>query len=409
LDFHDPTHDDQIAVGERVLAPLLILLGASLGAMNDQARAQEAARRPESVPANAELEAVTIKGRRRLQMVDERLSAFVSSLAIRSRTESLARWQVAICPLVVGASSELAQFILDRTRQVAEAAGVPVAARGCPANLVIALTPDPRQFLIDWWAEEHRLFNWERGAGSIDRFLRSDEPIRAWYNACSVAPAWTKTISPRRVPPCNTGELGSRLSWTSVRAIYSVIVVVDLDRIQDLSIGQLSDYVAVVSLAQVRRDAEFGNLPTILRLFSAEGPARPRGMSSWDKSFLESLYRIDLGNVTQLSQIKTGMTLKLGGDGPDTAAAVARLLTEVNLVGPGAGRVLAYAETGAYYEGPPELRSALVNFEAEIEFVGDSHFHGQRKAGDRAKVYGEVEYINEGSGWRLLRMPIYPF
>ncbi len=88
-------------------------------------------------------------------------------------------------------------------------------------------------------------------------------------------------------------------------------------------LGQLADYIAKISLVQVDRAAELGKLPTILRLFSEVGPATPQGMSSWDKTFIESLYGTDVTNVTQLSQVKTRMTQALGGTGPDPNLALA--------------------------------------------------------------------------------------
>jgi hypothetical protein len=58
---------------------------------------------------------------------------------------------------------------------------------------------------------------------------------------------------------------------------------------------------------------------------------------------------------------------------------------------------------------PPRavLLGVAGDFEAELEFTGDAYFRGERKAGAHVQVYGEVEYITEGGGWRVLRMAIY--
>ena len=32
------------------------------------------------------------------------------------------------------------------------------------------------------------MFNTDRGVSGVERFIRSEEAIRAWYNACNVAP-----------------------------------------------------------------------------------------------------------------------------------------------------------------------------------------------------------------------------
>ena len=364
---------------------------------------------PQSPLVKAELEAVTVTGAKREQVFRERVSSFVTAVAGGSRAESLARWQVAVCPYVTGASPEQNEFMRRHLSQVARDAGAPVGAADCRVNFVVVLATDPEQVLRDWWSEEHRLFNRDDGVGRIERFLESDETIRAWYNACDVPPAWAKSnTTNRRVPPCGSGELGSRLTWNAVRAIFSVIAVVDLTKVESLDLGQVADYVAMIGLAPIRRDPELGKLPTILRLFTAQGDSRPRGLSSWDKTLLRSLYVTDATSFTQVSQVKTAMGQELGGTSPDPAAAVFRLQTWINRVTPDSGRVVTYTEVGAYYEGPEGLRSAHVNYEAELEFVAAGYFRGARKAGERLEVYGDVQFIDEGGGWQLLSMAVHP-
>lgn len=94
--------------------------------------------------------------------------------------------------------------------------------------------------------------------------------------------------------------------------------------------------------------------------------------------------------------------------GPDPALAQERLLANANMAVPDAARIVSYKETAVRYEGPPEMLAAIVNYEAELEFTADTYFHTDHKAGDRAQVYGEIEYLNEGGNWRLMTMGIYP-
>jgi hypothetical protein len=57
-------------------------------------------------------------------------------------------------------------------------------------------------------------------------------------------------------------------------------------------------------LAELRLDADVGEAPTLLRLFSA--PAKPPlpGLSPWDQSFLKALYHTEQTDTMQLSEIK---------------------------------------------------------------------------------------------------------
>lgn len=98
--------------------------------------------------------------------------------------------------------------------------------------------------------------------------------------------------------------------------------------------------------------------------------------------------------------------LELGG--PDLQLAKDRLLINANMTVPDAARIVSFEQTGIRFDGPPEMQSAIVNYEAELEFVADTYFHSDHKAGTRHKVYGEAEYINEGGNWRLLMMGIHP-
>jgi hypothetical protein len=101
-------------------------------------------------------------------------------------------------------------------------------------------------------------------------------------------------------------------------------------------------------------------------------------------------------------------TGSVSGAGPDPAQAKERLLFNANVTVPNAAKLLSYAETDVRFEGPPEMQFAIVKYEAELEFVADTYFHKDHKAGERHKVYGEIEYVNEGGNWRILTMEIDP-
>ena len=101
-------------------------------------------------------------------------------------------------------------------------------------------------------------------------------------------------------------------------------------------------------------------------------------------------------------------TLNLGGAGPNLQLAKDRLLINANMTVPDAARIVSFEQTGIQFDGPPEMQSAIVSYEAELEFTADTYFHAEHKAGTRHKVYGEAEYLNEGGNWRLLMMGIHP-
>jgi hypothetical protein len=265
---------------------------------------------PESEIPDTELESVTVEAQRRKQRIDQQVSEFVYSIVGPGKVESLARWNVPVCVATAGLTAAEADFVKKRIAQIATDAGVALGGPGCGPNFAVIVTPEPEKLLKEWWSEEHRLFNLDRGAGGVNRFIQSDHPVRAWHNACS-APAKIPAHAFSTSAHCGAGVTGSRLTWGAVRAIYTAIVVVDLDQIEGLTFGQVADYVAMVGLAKIRPNPEPGDISTILGLFAANGGERSKGLTAWDQSFLKAVYATTDGSVTELAQIKLRMSEEL--------------------------------------------------------------------------------------------------
>ena len=82
--------------------------------------------------------------------------------------------------------------------------------------------------------------------------------------------------------------LGSRLYDDSLDALQSIVIVIDDAALEQTSFSQLSDYVAMVALAQVdsntRPSAPRSNIPRM------DGAAHETTLSEWDQAFLQALY-----------------------------------------------------------------------------------------------------------------------
>jgi hypothetical protein len=266
---------------------------------------------PQSSSSNAEptkLDPVTIDSSRRNPRINPQVSEFVSSIAMPVQHESMARWSVHVCVFAAGLSPKEGDFVERRIADVAREAGVPVELPGCQANFVVVLTADPEAFLREWWAEEPRLFDRERGVQGVERMIRTDRAVRVWHNACNAPPALARNYRLNAQWHCNTGTSGSRITRAAVRSIYSAIVVVDFRKIEGLTWAQVADYVAMVGLAQLRVDAETSAVPTVLSLFEDDDDARAKALTVWDQAFLKSVYASRDGTVTELTQVKLKMT-----------------------------------------------------------------------------------------------------
>jgi hypothetical protein len=296
--------------------PTLVLVGAVLALLRALSGTGALAG-PESTPESTQpvrasrddaLESVTVEAQR--ERITKQVSQFVSSIVMPAKHESLARWQVPICVAVAGLPPAGGEFVTKRISEIAVDSGVPLGPQGCAFNFVVIVTSEPETLLKEWWAAEPRLFNRERGVGGVKRLIRAERPVRVWYNACSVAPALANDFEMSGYPRCNSGELGSRLTWGSVRTIYSVIQVIDLEHIVGLTYGQVGDYVAMVGLAQIRENPELGDAPTILGLFADDATDKAQALTRFDQAFLKSVYESTVGNVTEIAQIK----LRMGQD-----------------------------------------------------------------------------------------------
>lgn len=289
------------------VAALLVLWSLSVAALSA----------PASQTDKAALEQITVVGRKERAVVEHQVNRFVSAISAAPFRESLARWRTPICPLVAGLPREHGEFVLTRISQVATAAGVPLAPERCRGNFYVVVTADPDALLKAWIKRDVSLFG-DAGGVKIRGFLKATSPVRVWYNAdldtaeglplsadaTTMAPSGHTIGSPIDGVPNNTHALGFRLSHDEVRDLSSVIVLIDSRRARGVSFGQLADYVALIGLAELRLDAEVGEAPTLLRLFSAPGKAPLPGLSSWDQSFLKALYHTEQTDTMQLSEIK---------------------------------------------------------------------------------------------------------
>ncbi|HEY2400809.1 MAG TPA: hypothetical protein VGI23_10675 [Steroidobacteraceae bacterium] len=254
-------------------------------------------------------ETVTIEAQRQRQLIENQISTFVTAITMPNREEALLRWHRPVCPAIVGLTKAQGEFMLARLSQAVIDTKAPLAPEDCAPNFVVVATQHPEALLQTWWDQNPRLFNSDKGIGGIKHFLAGKTPIRAWYNAelgCEEGASRVrggKTYTPTH---CAGGMIsgGSRLTYVEVRAITSVIVVVDLEKAPELTIGQVTDYATLIGLAQIREDADPGPAPTILHLFANSGGALPDGLSSWDREFLKALYDTNVDGVMQVSQIK---------------------------------------------------------------------------------------------------------
>jgi hypothetical protein len=268
---------------------------------------------PQVNPAREKTEEEIIVEAQRIEL-ERRAYAFVSGITHRGAlTESLARWNKPICPLVAGIPTAQGEFILASVSRTAKVAGAPLDARKCNPNFHVVFTYDPDELMRLWRKHAPRLF----GAASpteVQRVMGKARPVRVWYNAwekcadgelrgvrtgANLSESWTYMAD------CRIKD--TRLAFNSIVPIQSVVVIVDIDDIKELKIGPLADYIAMVGLTKVDFYGDLGDAPTVLRLFPVSVDATPQGMSDWDRAFLKGLYTTSQLSRFQRSEIARQM------------------------------------------------------------------------------------------------------
>lgn len=277
----------------RLVPPLLL---AALGA-------SAAAAPPE---ASKPLDQVTVEAHR--QALEERVTAYVQKLAHPNFDRSLRRWIVPVCPLVAGLPQTQGEFMLARLSEIARHAAVPLAGEKCSPNLNIVATEDPIGLLKSWRHRDRGLYG-DAMPAEVQRFLSHSRAVMVWYNAAATE-AGGGALDPSASKlgtsyfPTNHHPKGTRIQFEAVDVFASVIVIVDLRRVQGLSYAQLADYVAMLGFAQLDPDADFGSAPSILQLFSAQSAQPPPGgLSDWDVAYLRALYKTEQASRAQRNQI----------------------------------------------------------------------------------------------------------
>ncbi len=249
----------------------------------------------------ADLEDVEVTGR----PLDSMIRNFVNEVAAPNRGRGLARWDDEICVGVANLRNEPAQYIADRVSTIAEDVGLTPGQPGCTPNIMVVATDDGAALAQQLVAERARAFRMggsgmDRGGVALRAFQETDAPVRWWQvsmptdsetgaravrlpgecrNDCS---------SPMDMAPVVNVFAASRLSTQIVDTLFRTIVILDVDQIADVSVVQLADYIAMVTLAQIDPSADTSGYASILNVFADPGAADT--LTDWDTAYLKGLY-----------------------------------------------------------------------------------------------------------------------
>lgn len=294
---------------------LAAALAAALLTVSPQAAPQQTP--PAQDPAPVALEDITVTGR----PLETLIQTFVDEVAEPNRNRGLARWNGPICVGAANLRPELAQYLVDRISTVAEDLGLRPGAPGCNPNLLIIATDNGEataRALVRAGERELRMggSGMDRGRAALVDFQETDRPIRWWQVSMPTdSESGSRAVrlpgdcigiactaiegSVYAMAPVTYVSAASRLNSDLVDNIVRTVVIIDINDISGLSALQLSDYIAMVSLAQIDPSADTRRYASILNVLADSTVAE--GLTGWDRSYLEGLYAAERNRVNVAS------------------------------------------------------------------------------------------------------------
>jgi len=198
--------------------------------------------------------------------------------------EPLARLGRPLCPGVMGLKRASAEAMIDRIRANAERLDVKLARPNCAANLIVAFVEDGRPVLSKVADARRNSFCTLPEAEQAE-LLADDTPVRVWNQIAVVGP--TAHVANCRWDRPSASHAAMLLPFR--KDIVSTLIVFDRDAVADMTVVQLADYATMRGLSHTRPAAGDEAMPTILALFSEDGPP-PDELTSFDVGYLRSLY-----------------------------------------------------------------------------------------------------------------------
>ena len=239
----------------------------------------------------AEIEGLTVTAPKSF---DRQVNEFVQAQAAPTRIDQLARWADKICPRTLGLAPATNDFITARIRTIAAQVKAPVDGTAtCRPNLLVIVSPEPQTILDQVRKKEPWLLGFhylpeEKKLATVSR------PIQAWY-ATVTYDRWgaTHPDDPDDDSADNEWSVeGSRISLQLQSQFSSVLVVADTRKIVGRTLGELSDYIAVMALSQARAKDDCRPLPTVANLFAEGCPETQvaHEATATDLAYLRGLY-----------------------------------------------------------------------------------------------------------------------
>ena len=252
----------------------------------------------------------------------EAIRSFVDAFATSTHmTGKVARWEEPVCPVMTGQKPNVSAFVAQHLLAVAAAVGAPVNTdKGCTPNIEIVFTTAPQALLDNVRQHDADYIGYAPSNSVLEKLATVTHPIQAWYATGVRDLRGRYTIDSGRdrgvMTAANTGRVtGTHLNDGQRSIIHHVLIVADPAKLQGQEIVPLSDYIALLALAQIGSLDDCRPLPSIANMLVPACERKATSITANDLAYLHGLYGMNpdmLLLVTQKNDIADQMAQALG-------------------------------------------------------------------------------------------------
>jgi hypothetical protein len=263
---------------------------------------------------------------------EEALNQFVLAHAAPSpRLQKVARWNTGICPVSLGLSAKLNQYISQRIVRFAMMAGAPLDGREpCHPNVAVLATDQP-QVLLDFIRTKRPGLLGFHYKARAQALATMNLPVQAWYSTATqdfygFLYADLPLLDANQQQPGAAGIPGgvhvsgfrNKGEGAGLKSQFgAAIILVDKTKIAGMEIGALGDYIAMLALSQGTSYDTCQEVPTITNLLAPGCAAelKPTALTDIDATYLRGLYKMDPAGsfMMERGSIAYQMKKELGG------------------------------------------------------------------------------------------------
>jgi hypothetical protein len=239
----------------------------------------------------------------------EAISSFVdASVTPTHMTGKVARWEEPICPIMTGQAPSVAAFVTERVAAVAATVGAPVNSnKSCTANIEIIFTTAPQALLDNVREHAADYIGYASSTSVLVKMATVTHPVQAWYATGIRDLHGRYTIDSGRdrgdSSAANLGSVtGNHLADGQRSAIHHALIVVDTAKLPEQDMVPLSDYIAVLALAQIGSLDDCRPLPSITNMLVPACERKAANITAYDLAYLNGLYGMDANRLTLVTQ-----------------------------------------------------------------------------------------------------------